>query len=65
MRLVREMVWENFVEKRRGWEYFSYLVGLDHPACCLIRQYRHRWLPVVRGALWIFWDSGGQRDRGG
>ena len=54
MQLVREMVWENFVEKKRGWEYFSNLVGVDHLACRLLRQYRHRGTPVFfLGHRWM------------
>ena len=54
MQLVREMVWENFFEKKRGWEYFSNLVGVDHLACRLLRQYRHRGTPVFfLGHRWM------------
>ena len=46
------MVREDFVEKRIVWEYFYNLVGVDHPACCLLRQYRNRRAPVVFTGQW-------------
>ena len=57
MHLVRYLGCENFVKERRGRRYFSDLGDVDHLACRLLSQYRHR------GGLWFFRDSGGKRGQ--
>ena len=46
-RMVRDLVWEEFVKKRRGHGEFAYLGGVDHTVRHLLRQYWHRGCPVV------------------
>ena len=35
------------MRESRGWGFFSYLGGVDHLACHIVRKYRRRGPPVV------------------
>ena len=59
------MGWEDFFEKKIGWEYFPDLVGVYHLACRLLRHYRHRGSPVVfSGQRWVEGQGRVALDRG-
>ena len=46
-KLLAAVGWNKFVQQKRTTDDFSSLVGLDHPARRLLRQYKHRGAPVV------------------
>ena len=47
VRLVRDLVWEDFVKDSRGQRDFSDIGGVEHPDCCLLRKSQHRGGDVV------------------
>ena len=44
---VTRIGWTEFVHRRRGRGYFATLLEVKHPARRLLRQYKHRGVPVV------------------
>ena len=50
--LAKDLGWEDFFKKKRGWGEFSNLGRVDHPAFRLLRQYQYRGDPVGSSGQW-------------
>ena len=59
-RMVRDLVWEDFIKKKRAGKYFSDLGGVDHQTLHPLRQYCNR-----GGGCGFFLDISGKRDSQG
>ena len=62
---VERLGWAEFVRRRRGRGDFASLTDVEHPARCLLRQYKHRGAPVVLASVsWTEGERQGALKRG-